>query len=250
MKTIKTTFVLALILCFTINSAQAQQLFQIHQDNVKPSKVAEYEKIAKEFNEASTTHNLQASWVTAMSNDFRYFYITPIENFAELDKRPFADMAKAMGDKFGDMFNRFDKCYDSHGTYIMASDEELSYMPEGKTTAPADENYRKWFYLYYTPKNAKKVREGMKAVKELYTSKGSKAYYRVYRNGFGSMESFYLVSVSAKDEIDSAQKGEANKEVLGPDRWETFNKVMNNISRMEEYSGKMRPDLSYSPKKD
>ena len=64
------------------------------------------------------------------------------------------------------------------------------------------------------------------------------------------MESFYLVSVSAKDEVDSANRGKANEDVLGPDRWETFSKVMNNITRMEEYSGSMRPDLSYSPKKE
>jgi len=250
MKTIKTTFSLTFILYLTINFSQAQQAFQVHQDNVKPSMLMEYEKIAKEFNAASVEHNLQTSWVTATSNDFKYFYITPIENFAELDKRPFADMAKAMGDKFGDMFDRFDECYDSHGTYIIVSDNELSYMPEGVTTAPEDENYRKWFYMYYAPKNADEVREGMKAVKELFTSKGSTNYYRVYRDGFGQMEQFYLVSISAKDEIDAAQKGKANEEVLGPERWETFSKVMNYITRMEEYSGEMRPDLAYSPKED
>ena len=250
MKTIRTTFLLALILCFTVNFSQAQKLFQIHQDNVKPSKFMEYEKIAKEFNDASIEHNVQATWFTAMSNDFRYFYITPIENFADLDKRPFADMAKAMGDKFSDMFKRFDECYDSHGTYIMGYDEKLSYMPEGETSAPNDETFRKWLYFYYTPANGKKLREGMKAVKELFASKGSTEYYRVYRNGFGSMENFYMVSVSAKDEIDSAQRGKANEDVLGPDRWETFNKVMGYTSRFEEYYGEMRPDLAYSPKQE
>ncbi len=248
MKTIKKTFCLTLLLCIVFNLSKAQQAFQIHQDNVKPAMVMEYEKIAKEFHNACVEHNVQASWVTAMSNDFKYFYITPIENFAELDKRPFADMAKAMGDKFGDIFNRFDACYDSHGTYIMHRDDELSYMPEGSSDALKDQNYRKWYFMYYTPSNGKKIREGMKAVKELFTSKGSKEAYGVYRNGFGSMESFYLVSVPAKDEIDSAKRGKANEEVLGPDRWETFSKVMNYISRMEEYSGEMRPDLAYAPK--
>jgi len=250
MKILKTTLLLTFVLCMSVNLLQAQQLFQIHQDNVKPSMLMEYEKITKEFNAACLEHNVQTSWSTAVSNDFRYFYITPIDNFAELDERPFADMAKAMGDKFGDMFDRFAKCYDSHGTYIMVRDTELSYMPEGATEAPEGENYRKWFYMYYAPENGDKLREGFKAVKELFASKGSKEYYRVYRNGFGSMENFYMVSVSAKDEIDSAQRGKANKEVLGPDRWETFSKIMNNITRMEEYSGSMRSDLSYNPKKE
>lgn len=248
MKTIKTTLLLALFLCFTINVSLAQQAYQIHQDNVKPSKFMEYEAIAKEFNAACVEHNMQESWVSAMSNNFEYFYITPIENMAALDKRPFADMAKAMGDKFGELFDRFDKCYDSHGTYIIMGDDELSYMPEGISQAPKDENYRKWFYVYYTPENGDKLREGMKAIKAFYKSKDSKAYYRVYRNGFGQMENYYLVSVSAKDEIDSAKRGKANKALLGPDRWDVFKKVMDYASRMEEISGKMRPDLAYKPK--
>ncbi len=250
MKTIKTTLALALLLCLTYNVSQAQKMFMVHQDNVKPSMVMEYEKIAKEFNAASVEHNLQTEWFTAVSNDFKYFYITPIENFAELDKRPFADMAKAMGDKFGDMFNRFDTCYDSHGTYIVVHDEALSYMPEGAKETQKDKNYRKWFFMYYTPENGKKIKEGMKAVKELFTSKGSTNYYRIYRNGFGTMENYYMVSISATDEVDGATQAKANEEVLGPDRWETFNKVLKYTSRMEEYSGEMRPDLFYSPKKD
>ena len=248
MKTTKITFLLVLFLSFTCNTILAQQAFQVHQDNVKPSKVMEYEKVAKEFKEACVEHNLQSTWFTASTNDLKYFYITPIENFAELDERPFAEMAKAMGDKFGAMFERFDNCYDSHGTYIVLSDDELSYKPAEEAQTGESENYRTWFYIYYKPKNAKNIREGMKAVKELFASKGSKEYYNVYRNGFGQMESYYLVSIPAKNEIDSATRGEANKDVLGPDRWDTFSKVMNYASRTEEYNGEMRPDLSYSPK--
>ncbi|AUP77212.1 hypothetical protein [Flavivirga eckloniae] len=250
MKTIKTAIILTIVLFLTCHVSQAQKMFSVHQDNVKPSKFIEYEKIAKEFVTATTEHNVQDEWFAAMSNDFKYFYITPIENFAELDKKPFADMAKTMGDKFLDMFTRLNKCLDSHGTYIVLSDDDLSYMPDGASEAIKGENYRKWFYMYYTPENAKKVKEGMKAVKELFKSKGSTNYYRVYKNGYGSLENYYLVSVSAKDEIDGATQAKANQEVLGPDRMETFSKVLNHISRMEEYSGEMRPDLSYSAKKE
>lgn len=250
MKTIKTTLLLALFLCFALNFLNAQKMFQIHQDNVKPSMIMEYEKIAKEFNETCKTHDVQATWYAASSSDFKYFYISPIEKMADLDERPMADMAKAMGDKFGDMFERFDKCYDSHGTYIIVRDDELSYMPEGKVDAPADENYRKWFYMYYTPENAKKMHEGMKAVKAFFAEKGSTEYYRVYTNGMGQMEQYYMVSVSAKDEIDSAKRGKANQDVLGPDRWDVFGKIMKYTTRMEEHSGEMRPDLAYVAKKE
>ena len=250
MKTIKSTLLLALLVCFTVNFSYAQKKFTIHQDNVKPSMIMQYEAIAKKFNEATKEHNVQTSWLTATTTDLKYMYITPIENFADLDKRPFADMAKAMGDDFGKMFEEFDKCYDSHTNYNITLVEDLSYMPNGITMTQEGQNHRKFFYIYFTPENAAKVREGMKAVKELYTTKGSKEYYRIYRNGFGTPVEFYFVAVSSKDEIDGATRSKANEAVLGPDRWEAIGKVMNHASRFEEYTGQMRPDLSYSPKKE
>ncbi|TYA71999.1 hypothetical protein [Seonamhaeicola marinus] len=248
MKNLKTTFILITYALFLTSLSYGQQTYFINQDNVKPSKATEYEKVVKEFQAASVENNVQTSWMSAMRNDFTYYYIVPIENMAEMDKRPFSDMKEAMGDKWEDMFNRMDKSCSSYGSYFMHSVDELSYKaPEG--TDMSDLNYRKWFLMYYTPKNADKVKEGMKAVRDMFESKGSKEYYNVYQSGIGNMESHYLVSVPAIDELDSAKRAKENQEVLGPDRYETFNKVLNYISRMEEYSGMMRPDLSYAPKK-
>jgi len=42
----------------------------------------------------------------------------------------------------------------------------------------------------------------MKGIKDVFASKGSKNHYRVYRSGFGNLEGYYLVAISAKDEID------------------------------------------------
>jgi hypothetical protein len=210
--------------------------------------IMQYEAIAKKFNDACKAHNVQTSWATASTNDLKYMYITPMENFAQLDERPFTEMAKAMGDEYSKMFEEFDKCYDSHTNYTITLVEDLTYMPEGITMTQEGQNYRKWFYLYFNPENGAKMREGMKAVKDLYVAKGSKEYYRIYRNGFGTPEEFYLVAVSYKDALDAATKGKANDELLGPDRWETFKKVMDYTTRYEEYSGVMRPDLAYSPK--
>lgn len=250
MKTLKLTILVILSLCLTTSLSFAQKAYMIHQDNVKPSMLWEYEKVAKEFNDACKEHNPDTSWITVSTSDFVYMYVTPMKNFAEMDKNPFKEMAEKMGDKWKDMFNRFDKCYDSHGNYVVVLDEELTYMPEGISQTQEGENYRDYYFIYYKPENSKKIREGMKAIKEMYANKGSKLYYRIYKSGFGTMESYYLVAISSKDEIDSAQKGKANEELLGPDRFDVFKKVMNYAERMEETKGKIRPDLAYSPKKE
>ena len=245
MKNFKTTLLITLLLCFALNLAQAQQRYQIHQDNVRPASISEYEKIAKEFVEACKEHNPQTSWVTASTNDLRYLYITPMENFADLDNNVFADMATAMGDDFGDMFSRFDKCYDSHSDYVITLSESLTFMPEGISQTQEGQNHRKWYYIYYKPENSKAVYDAMKSIKDMFAEKGSKEYYRVYRSGFGSAENFLVVAISSKDEIDAATRSKANNELLGESAGETFGKLMGSILRMEEYSGNMRPDLAY-----
>ncbi|MBD0833699.1 hypothetical protein [Aestuariibaculum sediminum] len=238
--------ILILILILTFNGFCYAQMYRIHQDNVKPSKIEDYEKTAKEFKEACVKHEVDASWAAASSDDFKFIYISEIENMAALDERPFADMAEAMGDKFGKLFEDFDKCYDSHTTYIIHLVKDLSYMPKGLSMIQEGQDYRTWYYIYFTPQNAKKIREGMEAVKKLYETKNSKEYYRVYRNGFGTQEECYLVAVSSKDAIHAASKSKENEKVLGPDRWDTFKKVMDYAERLEEVHGRMRPDLSYN----
>jgi len=248
MKTIKSILLLALMLCLSFSFSYAQKMYKVHVDYVNPSKLKDYEKTAKEFAEACKKYNPQTSWITTTTSDNRYMYVSPIENFAELDKNYFADMAKEMGDGFGKIFENFNKCYDKHGDYILTLDENLTYMPEGVTQTPVDENYRKFYFLYYTPDSQGKLWEAMKGIKDLFASKGSKEYYRVYRSGFGITDSYYMVAVSSKDEIDSATRGKANDEVLGEDAGEAFGKIMNATSKYEEFSGRMRPDLYYSPK--
>lgn len=248
MKQIKKTILLSIILCFAFIFSNAQKMYQVHVDYVNPSKVEEYEKIAKEFAEACKTHNPQTSWITTSTSDMRYMYISPMENFADLDKNPYSDMAKEMGDEWGNIFKNFNTCYDKHGDYVLVLDENLTYMPDGVTQTTEGENYRKFYFLYYKPENQDKLREAMKNVKDLFASKGSKEYYRVYRSNFGVTDSYFMVAVSSKDEADSALRGIANDELLGESANEVFGNLMKTASRFEEISAWMRPDLFYSPK--
>jgi len=250
MKTLKITLVLVcMLMIMPIISKAQNKIYLVHQDNVRPSMIGEYEKISKEFRDACEQYQPQTSWITSMTSDFKFLFVTPMEKFEDIAKRPFTDMAKQMGDKFGDMFDRFDACYDSHTDYVVILDEELTYMPNGIKQVQEGMDYRNYIYIYYTPENRKKIKEGMKAIKEMFSSKGSNSHYRVYRSGFGTSESYYLVTLSSKDEIDSAKRSKTNDDLLGPERFETFDKVMKYATRMEEYKGRMRPKLAYSPKK-
>ena len=228
------------------------QMYAVHEDQVKPSMLMQYEKTSKMLADKMKEHNIQStSWLSSVTDDFRYMWVTPIESMADLDDNSWwNELSEAMGeDAFQEMMSGFGPCYDSHGDYVLVMDKELTYMPDGITQNTEGENYRKFFYIHHAPNNRSAMRDAMKGVKDMFASKNSTSHYRVYSNGFGTMDTFYLVAISAKDPIAMETQGAANDKLLGEDAGPVFGKVMALATKFEEVTGNVRPDLSYKPKK-
>lgn len=253
MRTQKTTALLAIILLLApmISNAQGNQTFWIHADQVKPSMTGEYEKVSKDFIEACTKHDLKdADWTTAQIDDGTYLSITPIKNMADLDINSLAPLAEKMGNEnFRAIFERFNKCYDKHGDYVLTLNGELSYMPNGLTIKTEGKNYRKYHFLYVTPENVQNLRGKIKELKALYEKKGSKEHFRIYRAGFGTMGDYFLAVVSAKDAQDYARQSDENDDLLGEEGKKIFEELFKYVDKYESKTGGMRPDLSYSASK-
>ena len=240
-----------LILPFMLNAQDdgKYQMYWVHEDKVIPSKVSDYEKTAKMFADKCKEYNIDMpGWILSQTMDFRYLYVSPIKSLSDISFESMGELREKMGaEAFDQMFADFDKCYTAHHDYVITMDEDLTYMPEGITQTPEGENYRKFWYLHTTPGKAKKLREKMMAVKELYQSKGSTSSYRVYKSGFGAPSDFYLVAVAAKDAITFETNGAANDKLLGEEAQAVFSEVLKYITNIEEITGQMRPDLAYSP---
>jgi len=229
---------------------EAPKMYWVHEDRVKPSMMMEYEKSAKALVENCQKHNIQTlGWITTATNDHRYLYVSPISTMADINYDGFKPLQEAMGeDAFGQTFSDMDKCYTEHGDYIIVLNEELTYMPEGFTQTPEGQDYRRFYYIRTTPEHNGKLKEKMKAIKDFYASKGSKAYYRVYQSGFGTMGNYYMVAMASKDGISFETMGEENRSLLGDERHKVFSEMMQYVTSIEEVTGMMRPDLAYSPK--
>lgn len=244
-------WILAIILAapMALISQEAPKMFWVHEDQVKPSMAMEYEKITKELVENCKKHNIQTlGWITTATNDFRYMFVSPINSMADITYDGFKPLQEAMGDEaFGKMFSDMDKCYTSHGDYILHLNEELTYMPEGFTQTPDGQDYRKFYYVRTTPEHNGKLKEKMKAIKQFYADKGAKVHYRVYQSGFGTMGNYYLVAIAAKDAVSYETMGDENDAILGEERHEMFGNMMQYVTSIDEVTGMMRPDLAYSP---
>ncbi len=256
MKAIKNLLFTALLVIISLMNGQAQnadryQSYQIHEDVVLPSMVGEYEAVAKEFMNNVKKYNMpEMKWITTQTNDFRYLYVSPISKMADLDNnKGWIALRDGMGaDSMTALFTRMGKCYDVHFDYILNLDKELSYMPGGITQTPEGQDYRRFYYLYTTPQNEVKLAENMKAVKDLFQKKGSKMEYRVYRSGFGVKEEYYMVAIAAKDGITFETIDADNNKLLGADADKIFGDMMKYVSKFEEVTGRMRPDLAWSSK--
>ena len=256
MRTLKTrlTSLFLLLLTGAIGLAQGEsnsQAYWVHEDVVKPSKVADYESVCKEFTENLKKHNIQEiSTIVTNTEDDRYLWVSPIASMADIDKPMFTTLMEKMGkEAFSNMFNRMDECYDVEQDYIIHLDKALSYMPEGITQTPEGENYRKFFYFHITPSNRAMVKKNMEAITNLFASKGSKFYYRVYKSGFGTRGEFYMVAAAAKNSADYSAKVTANNELLGDEWPKLYNELRSNLLKYEVFTGSMRPEMAYSPSK-
>lgn len=254
MKQIKLiTILLFFVLTPLVTMAQEKsyQAFWIHEDRVKASKIDEYEAIAKDLVAACKEHNVQETqWLTLKLNDHSYLYVTPLENFAELDKNAFKTLNDKMGDeKVAALFDRFNPTYDEHGDYIVYLNNSLSYMPEGMTQTPEGQNYRTMYYNYVTPENDKNFAKSLKKIKESFTKHNSKLHYRVYKTGFGVMGTYYMIAVAAESNTASAKAGDENWELMGDDFSKLLKEMNQYIWKSDEKKGWIREDLSYKPAK-
>lgn len=239
-----------LILGFTYaqEKEKSYQMYAVHEDIVKPSKVTQYEAVAKEFkmvmdkykNEVPDLHYLAVS-----TDNMHYMYVWPIDSMADLDKNPLAEVRNKMGaDKFDDMMARMDDCYSSHTTYTMTLDKNMTYMPEGISQTQEGENYREFHYYYTSPAKLNNLAKKGMAIKEFHASNNSPASYRIYRSGFGAPKSFFMVAVSAKDPSHMAQKSQEIYTKLGPEYQKALNEAMNYTTKYDKVTGWIRPDLS------
>ncbi|MBT8179843.1 MAG: hypothetical protein HKP60_12065 [Eudoraea sp.] len=249
MKTLALTLLLMLPVLVSAQEDNKSQAYWVHEDVVKPGMAGEYESVCQELLGHLKTHNIQGTgWITTSTADSRYLFVSPISDMSDVGKSPFPELAEKMGaDEMGALFGKMDKCYDVEHDYVIHLDKELSYMPAGITQTPEGQNYRKFHYLYVTPSNRAAVNEKMKALKDMFASKGSKVDYRVYKSGFGTRGEFLMVAVAAKDPVDYAQKGAANQELMGEDGQKMMSELWENLLKYEEIVGQMRPDMAYSP---
>ncbi len=242
-------FAAVLILGYSYGQEEkSYQGYAVHEDVVKPSKMAQYEAVAKEFTELMNKYKNEVDglqYLCASTDDLRYLFVWPIDNMADLDKNPVGEVREKVGaEKFDKIMARMDECYDKHFTYTLTLDKKMSYMPEGISQTQEGMNYREYHYYYTTPSMMKKLADAGMEIKKYHEKNDSGANYRIYRSGMGTSDAFFMVAISAKDPADMAQRQQSMMAKLGPEYQTLLQNALKYSTRYEKQTGWIRPDLS------
>ncbi len=238
---------LFLLNCLVISSQGQEansQKFVVHEDQVYPSKVAEYEAAAKLFKETMEAHNPGMSYMAISLDDGRFLYLSPIDNFADLDNNPFQDVVEAMGEEaFDQMMSSYDNTFETHKDYIISLAHDLSYSSGDLLMEGV--NYRQLSYHFINPDKWDEAKAIAKEWTELHAAKNAPHGYRMYTGGLGT-EPAMIVVRWAKSEAELQAQLEENRQALGD--YSDLNKRTMAITRKREtYGAWMKPDLSYQP---
>ncbi len=251
MKTTRFNLIGTLLFC-TIGGAYAQetpstQLLMIHEDHVLVDKTSEYTKVGEDLVKLMAQNNFTALTFTGFwLEDNTYMYVSPVENMAQLDNNPWAELAQKAGeDKAEAVMSAFGGTYNTHIDYLAVFHPDLSYKPE--QLQEEGNNYREWDFFYYNEINQDQMMAMAREWKKLYEDKNVDIGYTVYTNGLGHEGPVLVIHRWAKDPVEMAQNNQKMNQLFGEAGQKLWERTAALGYRMETKRGWLMPNLSYMP---
>ena len=227
--------------------ADKWQMMAVHEDKVLPSMMSQYEETAKSLVTALKENNVQSvKYMTVMTEDMRYIYVTPVENYAEMDENPMKELGdKIGGEAMGELFKPFNECYDVHLNYTMNLSHELSYNNTGVSDKENPFRLISWYYIH--PSKGGEAWEIAKEWTALNKKHNTEDGYRLYTGGMGLEQPTYIVVRYGKDRADVEAKMAASNKLFGEEGKALSERTLATVRKIERVGAWLRSDLSYMP---
>jgi len=229
------------------------QLFLVEKVVVKPSMVAQYEAHVKEALDLFNKYQFPYPFYTYSTDDFLYYLVFPVENFAdidnfyqaisELEKKAGAEQWQAM---MKSALGTLEYWQDSVYRYL----PELSYIPEKPRLKAEEANFVYWEFFSIPFGKEKELAEICQEWIELYKSKKISDGWETYVGDIGTEMPLYVFTMEAKSAADYYSQSEKAMELMGEKLKELSAKTYAICKKLELKTGRFRPDLSYTPKEE
>ncbi len=228
------------------------QLFVIHEEIAKVDMLDQYEKTSLEWVKMMHDAGLDITQIHAsQSNDFHYYYLIPISNYAEIDGifPKFQEAtSKIDKEKWSKFSQENDRTIESHKEFVARWSANLSYEPQEPRLKQDEAKFIHWIFFHYKLEKRKEVMEVLKEWKKLYEDKNITHGYDIWLMDMGMDNNLMVLTEQAKDGKDFYQAmDDIDKKVQQEEQklWAKFSPLVTSI---EQKFGKIRPDLSYYKK--
>lgn len=255
MKTKIFAFTLTLLLgasCFLPVMAQAQeqkaQLYQVYDFVVKPAMVAKFEAGVKREIELGSP----SPWNAFSTDDFHYYFLFPISNFAGMDSIEKAEetwRAKIGDEKFRALMKSAEGTFEYYKGGVIRFLPELSYIPKTPKYKPEEENFVYWAFANVEFGKEEELATVFKQWVTVYDTNKIPLGWRTYVGLMGVEMPLYFWGMRYKSAAEFWVEDEKATKTIGESKvMELWNKTVSLFKKYEYKTGRPRPDLLNNPK--
>jgi hypothetical protein len=241
------------IAAFAADPMPKPELYSLHEEVVQPSMMARYEAATKDLIAALAAKNVVASsfnFRTAMTTDFHYIYLTPINSFADLDTMMHAWMTvgDTIGrDKWSDIEKRNEAAMTSYNDIVVMRRPDLSYSPANPRVPMDQARWTRLQFYYLMPGHEGDAEAVARDYAALFKAKNISDSYSIYFGVMGEDLPLLVAALPAKSAADFAANDDRINATLGADVLALQARAMAITRRFETRDLILRPDLSYPP---
>jgi hypothetical protein len=213
---------------------------------VKPAGIEAYETEIKK----TMGYDLPYSWSTFVTDDYRYYIVFGLDNFAWIDKHytQFGDVIQKIGlDKIQAMHERLSEIIEYEKFWVVRPRPDLSFVPETRQK-PEENTFCVW-HLFYLKISKEGTFESI--FKEWVTFnqelKNPHAYM-IYQGDLGTEVPLYIGLGISQSAAAWHVNSESFWEAAGEEGQERSRRMDQCLRKFETKTGIFRPDLSYTAK--
>jgi hypothetical protein len=222
---------------------------------VKPPMVKEFETVTIEEIAMFANVNFPYGHSAFSTEDFHYYFITPIgKDAASIDQfnAALTEAEARLPENYEMLEKRMAGTYEYYREIVVYLRPDLSYVPAESDLKAGESNYVLFEWTYVLPEKEKEFETYHKDWAAFCRKIGFKIGYTAYRGIFGTDNPCYISTMMARTQADTFAEQERIMKTLSPEALQEleamYGKAFSYFRKYEPKSGRSRPDLSYTPK--
>ena len=238
-----------LVVLSGVTGAQEQksQLYSITEIAVKPAMIAKFETAIKKEIELGYPLPFQ----TYSRDDYRYYILMPIENYAGIDAINKAEKEWAMkiGKEYVALMESVAGAIAYYQSGVVRLLPELSYVPKKPKFKPEEQEFITWGLASVEFGKEKEFSDVCRQFVEACESKDTSLGWNMYVVEAGEEAPFYFWAEGGKSAAEYYAENDKVLKKMGEDKFaELWGKFLGTVRKFETKTGQPRPDLSNMPK--